>query len=67
MLIRFAHLQFNDKYNQQIFKLVCENSLENEKLFSLSKEYILTQGEIQKLRQYYATELDLPIKNIKVK
>ena len=66
MWTRFAHLQYNDKYNQQIFKSIFNKSFNKEKLFSLSKEHIMTKGEIQKIRQYYSTEFDLPLKNIEV-
>jgi len=62
----FAHLQYNDKYNQQIFKSSFNEPFNKEKLFSLSKEHIMTKGEIQKIRQYYSTEFDLPLKNIEV-
>ncbi|CAG8791520.1 7150_t:CDS:2, partial [Gigaspora margarita] len=61
---RFVHLQYNDKYHQQIFKPIFNKSFNKEKLFSLSKEHIMAKGEIQKIKQYYATEFDLLLKNI---
>ncbi|CAG8832395.1 6954_t:CDS:2, partial [Gigaspora margarita] len=60
----FVHLQYNDKYHQQIFKPIFNESFNKEKLFSLSKEHIMAKGEIQKIKQYYATEFDLLLKNI---
>ena len=61
-----AHLQYNDKYNQQIFKSSFNEPFNKKNLFSLSKEHIITKGEIQKIRQYYSTEFDLLLKNIEV-
>ncbi|CAG8541493.1 8207_t:CDS:2, partial [Cetraspora pellucida] len=73
---QFAHLQYYARYDQKIFaeeprarslKCVFSPSTNEEKLYSLFKEYVMTTTEVHKIKQYYATALGLVFNRIKAK
>lgn len=78
MWTRFAHLQYYAEYNQQIFNVFQKESqiLPLERAFSFSateeelhspfRKYQMTKTETQRVKQYYATALDLTMNNIGV-
>jgi hypothetical protein len=75
---RFNHLKYKTKFYEQIFPyeekkewpphIVFTSSLYEEyELYSPSKKYILTQGELKKLKETYSAIHDLNINQIEVK
>ncbi|CAG8757669.1 997_t:CDS:2, partial [Cetraspora pellucida] len=73
---QFAHLQYYARYDQKIFaeepqawslKCVFSPSTNEEKLYSLFKEYVMTTTEVHKIKQYYTTALGLVFNHIKAK
>ena len=78
MWTQFAHLQYYADYNQKIFNVfqkeakilplerVFSFSITEEELHSPFQKYNMTRTEIRKVKQYYATALDLAMKDISV-
>lgn len=74
MWLQFAHLQYYSEYNQKVLNIFQKGPLEHAFSFSNTREklhppfqkYNVTNSEIQKVKQYYATALDLAINDIGV-
>ncbi|CAB4473554.1 unnamed protein product [Rhizophagus irregularis] len=78
MWTQFAHLQYYSEYNQKVLNIFQKESrilsLEHtfsfsdtgEEFRSLFQNYSMTNAEIRKVKQYYATALDLAINDIGV-
>ncbi|RIB19101.1 hypothetical protein C2G38_2036328 [Gigaspora rosea] len=71
--VQFAHLQYYSEYKKHFEDLLKEQQTfllkhpyNEEKLYSLSKEHMMSKTEIQKVKQYYATVFDLTISCINI-
>ena len=76
--IRFSHLQYKAEINQKLFgiNLKIPNCSESrvfiidgveEKLYSPSRMYCMNRTEMQRLKAYYATALNIHINQLEVR